>query len=122
MNMFTPEEISLICIYNPGNRAGTIAELRDMMRYLMPDELELKQLTQGVIKKLEKMSDSAFDALSDELIRMTIAKTLPAGAFAPIRMTKSTGIPNRNDGRKTNADKATGLCGSSRGYGPKNYQ
>ena len=44
-----------------------------MMRYLMPDELELKQLTQGVIKKLEKMSDSAFDALSDELIRMTIA-------------------------------------------------
>lgn len=73
MNMFTPEEISLICIYNPGNRAGTIAELRDMMRYLMPDELELKQLTQGVIKKLEKMSDSAFDALSDELIRMTIA-------------------------------------------------
>ena len=35
MNMFTPEEISLICIYDPGNRAGTIAELRDMMRYLI---------------------------------------------------------------------------------------
>ena len=44
MTVFTPEEINLICIYDPGNRAGTIYELRSMMAYLMPDETDLKEL------------------------------------------------------------------------------
>ena len=67
MTLFTPEEINLICIYDPGNRAGTIYELRSMMDYLMPDKTDLKALAEGVISKLEKMTDDEYDAFSDEL-------------------------------------------------------
>ena len=42
MTRFTQEEINLICIYDTGNRKGAIYELRNMMRYLMPDESDLK--------------------------------------------------------------------------------
>ena len=68
MIRFTAEETNLICIYDPGNRAGTIYELRDMMRYLMPDEAELKTLAEGVVAKLEGMTDDEYNALSEELI------------------------------------------------------
>ena len=67
MPEFSCEEINLICLYDPGNRAGTIYELRNMKRYLMPDEADLMKLTDGVISKLEAMTDADYDALSDEL-------------------------------------------------------
>lgn len=67
MPEFSFEEINLICIYDPGNRAGTIYELREMMNCLMPDEEDLKALTQGVIDKLEAMTDAEYEALSEEL-------------------------------------------------------
>ena len=54
MTQFTTEELNLITLYDPGNRAGTIYELRDMTRYLMPDENDLLKLTQGVIAKLDR--------------------------------------------------------------------
>ncbi len=68
MSRFTTEEINLICVYDPGNRAGTIYELRDMMRYLMPDESELKALAEGVVAKLESMTDDEYEELNRELI------------------------------------------------------
>lgn len=64
---FSAEEINLICIYDPGNRAGTIYELRNMKSYLLPDETDLMKLTDGVIAKLEKMTNAEYDAFSDEL-------------------------------------------------------
>ena len=67
MPHFSTEEINLICLYDPGNRAGTIYELRNMKRYLMPDESDLMKLTDGVISKLETMTDADYDTLSDEL-------------------------------------------------------
>ena len=67
MTHFSTEEINLICLYDPGNRVGTIYELRNMKRYLMPDEADLLKLTDGVIGKLEAMTDADYDALSDEL-------------------------------------------------------
>ena len=67
VTQFSTEEINLICLYDPGNRKGTIYELRDMMRYLMPDETDLINLTQGVIAKLENMTDEEFDALADDI-------------------------------------------------------
>ena len=66
MNPFTTEDMNLICLYDPGNRAGTIYELRDMLRYLMPDETELRQLAESAIAKLETMTDAAFDALAED--------------------------------------------------------
>jgi hypothetical protein len=68
MTQFTTEELNLITLYDPGNRAGTIYELRDMTHYLMPDENDLLKLTQGVIAKLEGMTDEEFDALADEMV------------------------------------------------------
>lgn len=67
MTTFTPEEINLICLYDPGNRAGTIYELRHMIHYLMPDEADLKALTESVIAKLKGMTDAEYEELSDEL-------------------------------------------------------
>ena len=68
MTQFTTEELNLITLYDPGNRAGTISELRDMTRYLMPDENDLLKLTHGVIAKLEGMTDEEFDTLADETV------------------------------------------------------
>ena len=67
MSTFSEKEMNLICIYDPGNRIGTICELRNMMDYLMLDENELKDLALGVITKLEKMTDSDYEVLSDEM-------------------------------------------------------
>lgn len=84
MIRFTAEETNLICIYDPGNRAGTIYELRDMMRYLMPDEAELKTLTEGVVAKLESMTDAEYDELSEELsISMDFESEDAAYGFMP---------------------------------------
>ena len=67
MITFTDEEINLICIYDPGNRKGTIYELRDMMGFLTPEETDLKTLAEGVIAKLERMTDKEYDEFSDGL-------------------------------------------------------
>ncbi len=68
MTNFTNEELTLICLYDPGSRAGVIYELRDMLRYLMPDEQNLKELTESAIQKLEQMTDEEYEAMSETLI------------------------------------------------------
>ena len=65
---FTPEELTLICLYDPGTRLGAVEELRNMMQYLMVDETELTGLTLRVIAKLEAMSDAGYKQLSAEII------------------------------------------------------
>ena len=39
---------------------GLIHELRLMQRYLMPDEIALRELSEGVIEKLKLMTDAEF--------------------------------------------------------------
>ena len=39
-----------------------------MLRYLMPDETELQQLTESAISKLEAMTDAAFDSLAEDIV------------------------------------------------------
>ena len=68
MTNFTNEELTLICLYDPGSRAGVLSELRDMLRYLMPDEQILKELTESTINKLEQMTDEEYKALSEKLV------------------------------------------------------
>lgn len=54
MNLyFSTEEINLLCIYDAGDRRKTIRSLRNMKRYLMYDEDELRSLTEGAISKLK---------------------------------------------------------------------
>ena len=60
---FTKDELSLISIYNTGDRKGTIEEINDMQTYLEDDEAELAELTVSVLRKLDSISDDEFDSL-----------------------------------------------------------
>lgn len=68
MPNFTNEELTLICLYDPGSRVGLLYELRNMLRYLMPDERQLMDLTESTIGKLEKMTDEEYEVLSETLM------------------------------------------------------
>ena len=60
---FTRDELSLISIYNTGDREGTIEEINEMQTYLEDDEAELAELTVSVLRKLDSISDDEFDSL-----------------------------------------------------------
>lgn len=63
MENFTFEEMNLMCIYNTGTREGLMGALSEMRGYLEADETELLALTDSTLEKLDRMSDSDFDAL-----------------------------------------------------------
>ena len=63
MSNFTFDEINLMCIYNPGTRAGLMQELRDMRGHLEPDETELWELTDSTLHKLDGITDEQFAEL-----------------------------------------------------------
>ena len=47
-------------LYNSGTRLGLMQELRLMQCYLMPDEIALRELSEGVVEKLKLMTDAQF--------------------------------------------------------------
>ena len=63
MRTFTFEETNLLCVYNPGSRAGVIEDLTEMRGELLPEETELRELTDSALSKLQAMSDSEFAEL-----------------------------------------------------------
>lgn len=60
---FTNDELNLMCIYNEGTREETLENLASMREYLEPEEQELRDLTDTVMEKLERMTDAEFEAL-----------------------------------------------------------
>lgn len=64
---FTLAETNLMVIYNPGTRLGLIEELKAMMTYLSPEETDLHNLTMSTLRKLERLTDTAFAALDLEI-------------------------------------------------------
>lgn len=60
---FNGEELTLMMLYNSGSRLGLMQELRLMQCYLLPDETALRELSEGVIKKLKLMTDDEFAEL-----------------------------------------------------------
>ena len=52
--------LTLMMLYNTGSRLGLMQELRLMQCYLMPDKTALRELSEGVIEKLELMTDAQF--------------------------------------------------------------
>ena len=60
---FTKDELSLIAIYNTGDRKGTMEEIEDIRTYLEDDEVELADLTASVLRKLDSISDEEFESL-----------------------------------------------------------
>jgi len=63
MNDFTRDERIMMMLYNPGARAGLIAELEAMRLQLTPGERRLKRLSGSVLNKLNGMTDAEFDRL-----------------------------------------------------------
>ena len=60
---FTSDELNLMCIYDTGSRAGLIEALTDMRGQLEEDEIELMQMTDSALRKLNAMSDADYEAL-----------------------------------------------------------
>ena len=63
MNDFTRDERIMMMLYNPGTRAGLIAELEAMRLQLTPGEKRLKRLSGSVLHKLNGTTDAEFDRL-----------------------------------------------------------
>ena len=59
MLIFTTQGQILLCIYDAGSRAGTLAQLRDMMGELTDEEQELRT----AISKLRLMTDAEYTEL-----------------------------------------------------------
>ena len=58
---FNGEELMLMMLYHSGDRLELIQNLRLMQCYLMPDETELRELSDNVIEKLKLMTDAEFN-------------------------------------------------------------
>jgi hypothetical protein len=61
--IFTNDELNLMCIYNTGTRTGLMDALTAMREYLEPGEFELHDLTDTVLRKLERMCDEEYATL-----------------------------------------------------------
>ena len=61
--VFSKDELSLISIYNTGDREGTMKEIEDIRTYFEDDEVELADLTASVLRKLDSISDEEFESL-----------------------------------------------------------
>ena len=55
---FSVEEENLICMYHISDRRRTMAR---MMAALPDMDMEIRQLANGIIAKLERMTDTDFD-------------------------------------------------------------
>ena len=63
MMNFSNDEMNVMCIYDTGDRMGTLNALRDMRGELDADETELRAMTDSAISKLEAMTDADYGKL-----------------------------------------------------------
>ena len=68
MMEFTIEEINLMCIYDTGTRQGLMDALKAMYSDLLPEEAELRQLTENVLARLNGMTDDEYAQMKESLI------------------------------------------------------
>ena len=68
MMEFAIEEINLMCIYDTGTRQGLMDALKAMYSDLLPEEAELRQLTENVLARLNGMTDDEYAQMQESLI------------------------------------------------------
>ena len=68
MMEFTIEEINLMCIYDTGTRQGLMDALKAMFSDLLPEEAELRQLTENMLARLNGMTDDEYAQMQESLI------------------------------------------------------
>ena len=68
MTKFTIEEINLMCIYDTGTRQGLMDALNAMLGDLLPEEVQLRQLTESVLARLNGITDDEYAKMQESLI------------------------------------------------------
>ena len=63
---FSQDEINLMCIYDTSDKTELLKELRFSVPYI--EDTELKEITETVIDKLERMTNDEFLSWSLNLI------------------------------------------------------
>lgn len=58
MNVFTLDEMNLMCIYDTSDRVGLIIQLQEAMPYI--ENEELNKITSNIIQKLVGMNDEEY--------------------------------------------------------------
>ena len=58
MNVFTVDEMNLICIYDTSDRVGLIIQLQEAMPFIQNEELS--EITANIISKLVSMTDEEY--------------------------------------------------------------
>ena len=61
---FSQDEINLMCIYDTSDKTELLKELRFSVPYI--EDTELKEITETVIDKLERMTNDEFSRLELE--------------------------------------------------------
>lgn len=61
---FSQDEINLMCIYDTSDKTELLKELRFSVPYI--EDTELKEITETVIDKLERMTNDEFSKLELE--------------------------------------------------------
>lgn len=61
------DEQIMVCIYNGGNRLGTVNNLRYMSKYIDEDEHLTKEITESTIYKLTHMSDKEYEKQKSDI-------------------------------------------------------
>lgn len=62
---FTKDEKMLMVLYNPGSRTGLVEELSKMQEKLTKEDRNLKKMIDGLVPKLDQISDTEFDQILD---------------------------------------------------------
>lgn len=62
---FTKDEKMLMVLYNPGSRTGLVEELSKMQEKLTKEDRDLKKMIDGLVPKLDQISDTEFDQILD---------------------------------------------------------
>lgn len=62
---FTKDEKMLMMLYNQGSRTGLAEELSKMQKTLTKEDRDLKKMIDGLVPKLDQISDAEFDQILD---------------------------------------------------------
>lgn len=60
---FTKDEKMLMVLYNPGSRTGLVEKLSKMQEKLTKEDRDLKKMIDGLVPKLDQISDTEFDQI-----------------------------------------------------------
>lgn len=68
MTQLRPEEMTLICLYGGETRMELMRNLAEMTSCLTEEESDLRELAEGVMRKLQTVTEQEYEALAASLL------------------------------------------------------